>query len=42
MIPCTPYGIMKMFEAYDIDLTGKRAVVMVEVILLASQWHNYC
>ncbi|MDB7087522.1 bifunctional methylenetetrahydrofolate dehydrogenase/methenyltetrahydrofolate cyclohydrolase [Enterococcus mundtii] len=26
--PCTPYGIMKMFEAYDIDLTGKRAVVI--------------
>ncbi|HDV0855625.1 TPA: bifunctional methylenetetrahydrofolate dehydrogenase/methenyltetrahydrofolate cyclohydrolase [Enterococcus faecalis] len=28
MIPCTPYGIMKMFEAYDIDLTGKRVVVI--------------
>ena len=28
MIPCTPSGIMKMFEAYDIDLTGKRAVVI--------------
>lgn len=28
MIPCTPYGIMKLFEAYDIDLTGKRAVVI--------------
>ena len=28
MIPCTPYGIMQMFEAYDIDLTGKRAVVI--------------
>ncbi|NSS92636.1 bifunctional methylenetetrahydrofolate dehydrogenase/methenyltetrahydrofolate cyclohydrolase [Enterococcus faecalis] len=28
MIPCTPYGIMKIFEAYDIDLTGKRAVVI--------------
>jgi methylenetetrahydrofolate dehydrogenase (NADP+)/methenyltetrahydrofolate cyclohydrolase len=28
MIPCTPYGIMKMFEAYDIDLAGKRAVVI--------------
>lgn len=27
-IPCTPYGIMKMFEAYDIYLTGKRAVVI--------------
>ncbi|MGL4697204.1 bifunctional methylenetetrahydrofolate dehydrogenase/methenyltetrahydrofolate cyclohydrolase [Enterococcus larvae] len=28
MIPCTPYGIMKMFEAYDINLEGKRAVVI--------------
>lgn len=27
-IPCTPYGIMKMFEAYDVDLTGKKAVVV--------------
>ncbi|KAF9404215.1 hypothetical protein HW555_014456 [Spodoptera exigua] len=28
MIPCTPYGIMKMFDAYGIDLDGKRAVVI--------------
>jgi methylenetetrahydrofolate dehydrogenase (NADP+)/methenyltetrahydrofolate cyclohydrolase len=28
MIPCTPYGIMKMFEAYNINLQGKRAVVI--------------
>lgn len=27
-IPCTPYGIMKMFATYDIDLTGKRALVI--------------
>ena len=27
-IPCTPYGIMKMFAAYDIDLAGKRALVI--------------
>ncbi|MDR0846764.1 MAG: bifunctional methylenetetrahydrofolate dehydrogenase/methenyltetrahydrofolate cyclohydrolase FolD [Lactobacillales bacterium] len=27
-IPCTPYGIMKMFEAYNIDLNGKNAVVI--------------
>lgn len=27
-IPCTPYGIMKMFEAYDISLSGKRAVII--------------
>ncbi|EOF58268.1 FolD protein [Enterococcus hirae EnGen0127] len=27
-IPCTPYGIMKMFAAYDIDLAGKQALVI--------------
>lgn len=27
-IPCTPYGIMKMLAAYDIDLAGKRALVI--------------
>ncbi|EOH87843.1 bifunctional methylenetetrahydrofolate dehydrogenase/methenyltetrahydrofolate cyclohydrolase [Enterococcus pallens] len=27
-IPCTPYGIMKMFEAYDISLSGKRALII--------------
>lgn len=27
-IPCTPYGIMKMFEHYNIDLAGKNAVVI--------------
>lgn len=27
-IPCTPFGIMKMFEKYDIDLNGKKAVVI--------------
>lgn len=27
-IPCTPYGIMKMFDAYNIPLAGKQAVVI--------------
>lgn len=27
-IPCTPYGIMKMFEEYQIPLAGKKAVVI--------------
>lgn len=27
-IPCTPYGVMKMFEKGGIDLTGKEAVVV--------------
>jgi methylenetetrahydrofolate dehydrogenase (NADP+)/methenyltetrahydrofolate cyclohydrolase len=26
--PCTPYGVMKMFEAYGIDLEGANAVVI--------------
>jgi methylenetetrahydrofolate dehydrogenase (NADP+)/methenyltetrahydrofolate cyclohydrolase len=26
--PCTPYGVMKMFEAYGIALTGANAVVI--------------
>lgn len=28
LYPCTPYGVMKMFEEYNIDLTGKNAVVL--------------
>ena len=27
-IPCTPYGVMKMFEEYNIELKGKKAVVL--------------
>ncbi len=27
-VSCTPYGIMKMLEAYNIDLNGKNAVVI--------------
>jgi len=27
-IPCTPYGIMKMFAAYGIELEGKNALVI--------------
>ena len=27
-VSCTPYGIMKMFEEYDIDLTGKNVVIL--------------
>lgn len=27
-IPCTPYGIMKMFEEYKIELSGKKAVIV--------------
>lgn len=27
-ISCTPYGVMKMFEEYNIDLTGKEVVIV--------------
>ena len=27
-ISCTPYGVMKMLESYNIDIEGKRAVVI--------------
>ncbi len=27
-VPCTPLGVMKLLEAYEIDLTGKHAVVI--------------
>jgi len=27
-VSCTPYGIVKMFEAYDIDLTGKNVTII--------------
>ena len=27
-IPCTPYGIMRMFDEYKIDLNGKKAVII--------------
>jgi len=27
-VSCTPYGIVKMFEEYDIDLTGKNVVIL--------------
>ena len=27
-VSCTPYGIMKMFEEYDIDLTSKNVVIL--------------
>ncbi|WP_265946301.1 bifunctional methylenetetrahydrofolate dehydrogenase/methenyltetrahydrofolate cyclohydrolase FolD [Dechloromonas sp. A34] len=27
-IPCTPYGVMKMFEKGNVDLSGKEAVVI--------------
>lgn len=28
LYPCTPYGVMKIFEEYNIELSGKNAVVI--------------
>lgn len=28
LFPCTPYGVMKIFEEYNINLSGKHAVVI--------------
>ncbi len=28
MVPCTPYGIMKLLEEYKIDISGKNAVII--------------
>ena len=28
MVPCTPAGIMALLDAYDVDLEGKRAVII--------------
>lgn len=28
LFPCTPYGVMKMLEEYNIDVSGKNAVVL--------------
>ncbi|WP_457567860.1 bifunctional methylenetetrahydrofolate dehydrogenase/methenyltetrahydrofolate cyclohydrolase FolD [Desulfurobacterium sp.] len=28
LMPCTPYGVMKIFEAYGIELQGKNAVMV--------------
>lgn len=27
-VPCTPYGVMKMFDEYNIDLNGKNVVIL--------------
>lgn len=28
LVPCTPLGVMRLFERYDVPLSGKRAVVV--------------
>jgi methylenetetrahydrofolate dehydrogenase (NADP+)/methenyltetrahydrofolate cyclohydrolase len=35
-IPCTPYGVIKMIEAYGIDATGKHAVVLGRSVIVGK------
>jgi methylenetetrahydrofolate dehydrogenase (NADP+)/methenyltetrahydrofolate cyclohydrolase len=35
-VPCTPYGVMKMIEAYGIDATGKHAVVLGRSVIVGK------
>jgi methylenetetrahydrofolate dehydrogenase (NADP+)/methenyltetrahydrofolate cyclohydrolase len=35
-IPCTPYGVIKMIEAYGIDVTGKHAVVLGRSVIVGK------
>ena len=38
----TPQGIMRILEAYDIELAGVHAVVMVEALFWVNLWHLCC
>jgi len=35
-IPCTPHGVMKMIDAYSIDLSGKHAVVLGRSVIVGK------
>jgi methylenetetrahydrofolate dehydrogenase (NADP+)/methenyltetrahydrofolate cyclohydrolase len=35
-IPCTPHGVMKMIDAYGIDLSGKHAVVLGRSVIVGK------
>ncbi len=35
-IPCTPYGVIKMIEAYGIDVAGKHAVVLGRSVIVGK------
>lgn len=35
-IPCTPYGVIKMIEAYGIDAAGKNAVVLGRSVIVGK------
>ena len=40
-VSCTPFGIMKMFEEYNIDLTGKDVVNPIATILSGAMMLKY-
>ena len=39
--PCTPKGIMNYLHHEGVQILGKNAVVLEEVISLVSQWRSY-
>ena len=36
LVPCTPKGVMHLFEKYNVDLTGKKALVIGRSILVGK------
>ena len=41
-VSCTPYGIMKMFEEYNIDLNGKNVVILGRSNIVGKPLMNCC
>ncbi len=41
-VSCTPYAIMKMFEEYNIDLTGKNVVILGRSNIVGKPLMNCC
>lgn len=36
LVPCTPKGVMHLFEKYNVDLTGKNAIVIGRSVLVGK------
>ena len=36
LVPCTPKGVMHLFEKYNVDLTGKNAIVIGRSLLVGK------
>lgn len=42
IVPCTPKGIIAMFEAYDIDLVGKKVVIVGQSTIVGRPMALLC